>query len=556
MEKILLVDDDQSARVTLSIALKSEGFAVEIVDTGEEALRRFSEGSYEWVISDVNMAGMSGIELVQKLQTLTPDIGIILISAYRSREELDNLEVQGFLEKPIDIQRLYHILRHREVPLGESFAGRVKRGAHGTGFSKLWPSGEPREIIRFHDDTEREAFEKRTLDFYELLEKKVEERTHELVEKQRNLEDAYFELRKTKLYLEHLIDASPGCVISTDTERNILSFNATAEKTFGFGREEVSGKRIEFVQRMKGGQTRETIYDATLERGRWVGEVEGIRKSGDVFPMSLVTSRVVDENKEVIAILHMARDITEEKEMEQQFHYAEKLSVIGQLAPKIAHEINNPLHVISANLQFAQMLMGKNEKLESCLARALGETDRIGRLTQQLMDVARPTELDIRELQVNDVLENAILFLKDVGEIKNLEVYKGFDQELLRIRGDQTQLEQVFRNLMHNASQAMEGMSTRVLTVSSRMSSDGKFVEVDVSDTGSGIPQENLERIFEPFFTTKEKGKGNGLGMSIVKGIVEQHQGFIQVRSSEGEGTEFTVCLPIESDNGDGKRGV
>lgn len=549
MGKILLVDDDQSARVTLSIALKSDGFSVEIVDSGLEALQRIGEGAYDWVISDVNMPGMNGIELVQRIQEVKPEIPIILISAYRSRDEIKDLKICGFLEKPIDIQRLYQILRHEPLPSGDTSLPWINRLAGGFMMKNRTRELEQREVIRFRDDHEKQAFEKRTFDFYELLEKKVEERTRELLEKQRNLEDAYFELRKTKRYLENLIDASQGCVISTDIEKGILSFNSMAEKTFGYTRDEVFGKDIGILRPQWAEKKNKEIYEMTFSVGRWRGEIEGMRKNGEIFPMSLVTSWVLDENGKVIAILEMSRDITEEKKMEQQLLYAEKLSVLGQLAPKIAHEINNPLHVISANLQFAQMVPDDQEKIKSCLEKGMQEVGRIEQLTRQLMDVARPTEMNICRLSIKDVLENAVLFLSDVGEIKRLEVRRNFDDNLPFIRGDQSQLEQVFRNLILNASQAMQEAASKVLAVSIRLVPDIRCVEITVSDTGSGIPKESLEKIFEPFYTTKDKGKGNGLGLPIVKGIVVRHKGWIEVDSRQGEGTVFRVYLPI----GDGE---
>jgi PAS domain S-box-containing protein len=546
METILLVDDDQSARVTLSIALKSEGFDVEIVESGAEALRRIDDGSYQWVISDINMPQMNGIELVQKIQQLKPEMQIILISAYRFWDELKDLRVHGFLEKPIDIRKLYHILRNVQEPSDEGFEPTGSRVTNGLWMDNQVKSSKQKDVIRFKDASERQAFEKRTFDFYELLEKKVEERTSELLEKQRNLEDAYFELRKTKRYLENLIDASPGCVISTDTEKGILSFNSTAETTFGYTREEIFGKNIQILWTKGSAKKEEEVYKTTWEEGRWTGEIEGVRKNGEVFPMSLVTSRVADENGKIIAILEICTDITEAKKMEEQLLYAEKLSVLGQLAPKIAHEINNPLHVISANLQFGQMVLDDKEKVKSCIDKAYCETGRIENLTRQLMDVARPTEMNIRELSIKDLLENAILFLKDVGEIKRLDVKRNFPDDLPPIRGDQGQLEQVFRNLILNASQAMEEAKSQLLTVSVRPASGSKYLEITVADTGSGISEEDAERIFEPFFTTKEKGKGNGLGMPIVKGIIERHNGWMNVKSKVGEGTRIEVYLPID----------
>jgi PAS domain S-box-containing protein len=546
MSKILLVDDNQSARVTLSIALKSEGFKVEAVDSGEEALRRLESGPYDWVVSDVNMPELDGIELARRIRQSDVQTNILLISAFRCNDELKGISINGFLEKPIDVHKLYQILREQKTPKEDMTDSPINRVTHGLWLEKKGGNGES-EVIRFKDKTEKEHFEKRTFDFYELLEKKVEERTRELVEKQQKLEEAYFELRKTKGYLEHLLDASPNCVISMNKEKQILSFNTGAEETFGYSRGNIIGKDAAMLHPPEEQQRMGEIFERTLVHGTWSGEVTGIRKEGEVFPMSVVTTKVLDETGSVIALLEMSRDITQEKKMEQQLLYAEKLSVLGQLAPRVAHEINNPLHVISANAQFGLMVLEDREKVKSCLEKAFHETERIERLTQQLMDVARPMEMQIREISIQDLLENALLFLEDVGEIKQLEVKKDYGSALPVVYGDQAQLEQVFRNLILNASQAMESRQTRILTVAVRSMADQKHVEVSIGDTGCGIEEQNLEQVFEPFFTTKSRGKGNGLGMPIVKSIVERHNGWIGVESKAGEGTRMLVYLPADA---------
>ncbi len=546
MARILLVDDNQSARVTLSIALKSEGFTVDMVDSGDEALQKLASHRYDWLISDVNMPGMSGIDLVRTIRENDSDLGIILISAFRSYRGLRDTRINAFLEKPLDIHKLYRILRNSGE--SETMAPPALAGLDQGG-SEREPRGDSGEghVIRFRDEREKEHFEKRTFGFYELLEKKVEERTRELVEKQKKLEDAYGELRETKGYLEHLLDASPNCIISMDTKRRLLSFNSLAERTFGYDRGEILGRDMAVLRPAHEAERMGDIFETTLTGGGWSGHVTGLRKNGELFPMSLVTTTVLDEAGQVIAILEMSRDITQEMKMEQQLLHAEKLSVLGQLAPKVAHEINNPLHVISANVQFGLMVLDDGEKVKSCLEKALQETGRIEQLTKQLMDVARPTELDIRRLSIQDILANALLFMEDVGETKRLEVKKEWDAHTPLIMGDQSQLEQVFRNLILNASQAMESAEKKILSVAIRSTLDQRHVEVSISDTGCGIEEENREKIFEPFFTTKRRGKGNGLGMAIVKGIVERHQGWLEVTSTPGAGTCIGVFLPVDS---------
>ncbi|MFH1624307.1 MAG: response regulator [Pseudomonadota bacterium] len=273
---------------------------------------------------------------------------------------------------------------------------------------------------------------------------------------------------------------------------------------------------------------------------------EAVRKALNKYQFNIL-SRQMAQNFEIPKeeIPDLVKSGAEQ--LEEQLLYAKKLTILGQLAPKIAHEINNPLQIIYGRAQQGLMKSKGEETLKSYFESVLKEAERIDHIAQQLMRYGRPIAYRKDRINVEDILKSCIGLLKDFGEIKRCEIHEFYREGLPLIRGDKSQLEQVFINLIINASHAMEEAKEKKLVIETSASSDGAFVEVGVTDTGYGIPEENIKHIFTPFFTTKEAEKGNGLGLSVVKSFVNKHQGRIEVASSLGKGTTFKIILPVDS---------
>ena len=229
------------------------------------------------------------------------------------------------------------------------------------------------------------------------------------------------------------------------------------------------------------------------------------------------------------------------EESQEQLIQAEKLTSLGQLAASIAHEINNPLAGV---LVYTQLLSKKvtgdalqKEEALSQLSKMESEISRCSRIIRNLLDFARQTEPVLRLVDVNQVIEQVLAMVGHQAQIQKVDVVKEFSPYLPKVMADFDQLQQIFTNLTLNAIQAMpEGGR---LTV--RSSAVDNEVRVDVQDTGCGISKENLGKLFTPFFTTKVKGKGVGLGLAVVHGIIERHKGKITVQSEVGKGTTFSV---------------
>ena len=262
----------------------------------------------------------------------------------------------------------------------------------------------------------------------------------------------------------------------------------------------------------------------------------------------------VEKEEKVHAELNIAHQelsayVQKLEESQEQLIHAEKLTSTGQLAASIAHEINNPLAGI---LVYTQLLSKKvagdalNEKEAlDYLSKMESEVSRCSRIIRNLLDFARQTEPLLRLVDVNQVIEQVLAMVGHQAKLQSVEVVKEFSPSLPKVMADFDQLQQIFTNLTLNAIQAMpEG--GRLTLRSSVM--DGE-VKVDVQDTGYGITKENLDKLFTPFFTTKAKGKGVGLGLAVVYGIIERHKGRINVQSEVGKGTIFSVYLQGHNDD-------
>jgi signal transduction histidine kinase len=259
----------------------------------------------------------------------------------------------------------------------------------------------------------------------------------------------------------------------------------------------------------------------------------------------------IESERKARAALHKAYNELNEydkrlRENQDQLIQAEKLTSLGQMAASIAHEVNNPLAGV---LVYTQLLVRKlnsdtftKESALKSLATMETELTRSSRLIRNLLDFSRQSPPALREVNANEVLERALDLASFSAEPKGIKIEKSLSPSLPLIMADFDQLQQVSINLIMNALQAMpEGGK-----LSLRTSTDDNQLKIEVQDTGQGISKENMRKLFTPFFTTKERGKGVGLGLAVVYGIIQRHKGRIEVQSKEREGTTFTIYLPLQ----------
>ena len=238
------------------------------------------------------------------------------------------------------------------------------------------------------------------------------------------------------------------------------------------------------------------------------------------------------------------------KEVQEQIVWTEKLASLGKLAATIAHEINNPLAGVLNYIRLIIKQLSRNhfspEKLED-ISRYLkimeSETARCSEIVKDLLAFSRRTKITMESHRIEDIIEKTLNLISHELEMKELQLKKNIAPNLPKVKCDFKQIQQVLLNLMYNASEAMPSGGTLTITAN-RANGAKALLEVAISDTGCGISEKDMENIFEPFFTTKEEGKGVGLGLSVVYGIIARHNGTLAVESEPGKGSTFAIRLP------------
>jgi two-component system NtrC family sensor kinase len=232
-------------------------------------------------------------------------------------------------------------------------------------------------------------------------------------------------------------------------------------------------------------------------------------------------------------------------EMQAHLVQSEKLASLGKLAAGIAHEINNPLGGI---LIYSHLLLEETKETSSqaeTLKKIIKETSRCKNIVKGLLEFARPKEPEMAPTDLNEVINKALAIFERQALFQNIKIQKDLS-DLPRVVADGSQLQQVFANIIVNAAEAMDGNG--LLTIKTHLDARTNSLRIEFRDTGHGIKEEDLSRLFEPFFTTKEVGKGTGLGLAISYGIVQKHNGSIEVKSEVGQGSAFTVVLPLNKE--------
>lgn len=318
--------------------------------------------------------------------------------------------------------------------------------------------------------------------------------------------------------------------------------NGAAAAEFGYAPEELMGLHITTFQvHSWSTQDRNAAARAMDEIGHWAGERPLRRRDGNDFPAWLIVSAIRDGTGRRVGHVIVVRDLTEERRMAEQLRQSEKLAALGELVAGVAHEVNNPLTGISA---FAQLLLedelnGEQKESVTLMKR---EADRAVSVIRDLLAFARKTGPRSVSVNMNDLIEQTLRLRAYGMRSTGVTVESDLDPALVRVRGDDRQLQQVLLNLIVNAEHAMSSTPVRQLGVRTR--NEGSRVVVEIRDTGTGMTPEVQKRIFEPFFTTKPEGTGTGLGLSVSYGIIQSHAGTLSAQSAVGVGSTFRISLP------------
>ena len=354
------------------------------------------------------------------------------------------------------------------------------------------------------------------------------------------------------------VEQAAEAIVITDTRAIILYVNPAFEKTSGYSRAEALGRNSNVL---KSGRQDVAFYRemwGVLTRGRvWTGHFINRRKDGTLFEEEATISPVRNAAGKLVNYVAVKRDVTHEVQLQAQLRQSQKMEAIGQLAGGVAHDFNNILSSVLMQTELVGMVEGLPEEAREGLEQISADARRAADLTRQLLLFSRRQVMQSRQFDLNDVVTHlAKMLQRIIGE--DVQLHLHLHCAPLLIQADAGMLDQVLLNLAVNARDAMpEGGRVVVETTEviideevARLNPDatpGRFACLSVSDTGGGIPPEILPRIFEPFFTTKEVGKGTGLGLATVFGIVKQHGGWIKLVNQLGQGATFKIFLPARA---------
>lgn len=364
-------------------------------------------------------------------------------------------------------------------------------------------------------------------------------------------------LPESEARLRGILETAADGIITIDEHGLIESFNPSAERIFGYTAQEVIGQNVGMLMPPLFREAHNEYIANYLKTGvkKIIGigrEVIGQRKDGSAFPMHLSVSEVsLGQRKLFTGIVH---DLSDQKMLEKQVLQAERLATIGKMAAKVAHEIRNPLSSISLNVELLQDEIDNYQAVNIDEAQALlksitAEIDRVIALTAEYLQFSRLPESQLSKGNIHRVIEEIVEFWRHELGQKKIEIEyhlpNPFSEEATaELRFDRVQIRRAMLNIIRNAIEAMpKGGTLRIWT-----EEKGRWVYVHIEDTGVGIPEDEVKKIFDPFFTTKDFG--TGLGLAVVQQIVSEHGGEIICTSKVGQGTTFTIILPLDEAKG------
>jgi PAS domain S-box-containing protein len=354
-------------------------------------------------------------------------------------------------------------------------------------------------------------------------------------------------------FMDKVIQSSPNAIISADRSGNILLMNQAAEDLFGYSMEEAIrtknaedfypfGKAKEIMRKMKNKNFGGTGKLSSTQ-------VDIINAAGETIPVEMTANIIYEGDKEVAStgIFYDLREkIASEKKLKEaltQIAQSEKMASLGQLAAGVAHEINNPLTGILLYANLALERLDQADPIRKYLESVVNDTGRCKAIVKNLLSYSRQASPSKEIFHVNSLVEESLNLIRDQKRFLNVKLVKKMSKDMMLVHADKNQLGQVIINLVMNAIDAMERKGT--LTLRTFRDKPNKKVYVEVSDTGCGIPKENLLKIFDPFFTTKGSEEGTGLGLSTSHGIVEENGGRISIKETSPMGTTFSLEFPL-----------
>ena len=343
---------------------------------------------------------------------------------------------------------------------------------------------------------------------------------------------------------ETTFDAMQDCVSVHDNTGKVIRANVALARRLKTIPQKVIGRYCSEIYDPESSRMQMCRHTHSLISEAIIVEELALPVMEGVFQISV--SPWYDKNNRLVGSIHVAKDISNEKQLQQQLIQSEKLSAIGELISGIAHELNNPLTGVMGYSQLLQLRKDLDDRAKDSLLKINNLALRCQKIVQNLLSFARKQKPERTLSDINEILEKTVELRSYELQVNNIEITRELDRRLPKTIADAHQLQQVFLNILTNAEQAMlEAHGKGHLTIRTRSDPNNARIIVEVIDDGPGIAENYLPRIFDPFFTTKEVGKGTGLGLSLSYGLIKEHGGNIFARSNPDAGATFIIELPL-----------
>ena len=493
MPEILIVDDEVRMCDSLKVLLSNEGYETRVAHSGQEALEQLDKNNIDLVLLDIVMPDMNGLEIMDYIKQKNHGALVIIITGHASVD---------------------------------SAITSLRKGAY---------------------DYLRKPFE-----FDELLKRVQNAIDQKMLEKEYNIISK--KLTMSEMRCQHLVNSSPDIIYTLSSDGIFTYINHAWEKILGHKSDEVTDKKFaDFIQDGGIDRSRE-LFKRVKEGGETIRDMSCtlVHKDGASRLFSMSCAPDFDSEGNIVGIVGVLKDVTEQRRLQAQLTQAQKMEAIGTLAGGVAHDFNNLLMGIQGRTSLMFLNIDSDHPYYEHLKGIESIVESGAGLTRQLLGFARGGKYEVRATDVNELVHKTIqMFGRTKKEIK---IVTDYEEDVWTLEVDRGQIEQVLLNLYVNASHAMpEVGELYIRTRNMEFAADdarplnvkpGKYVKISVRDTGVGMDKETQRRIFEPFFTTKEMGRGTGLGLASAYGIVKNHGGIIDVASEKGQGTTLTVFIP------------
>ncbi|MFA6216373.1 MAG: ATP-binding protein [Candidatus Omnitrophota bacterium] len=490
---ILVVEDESVVAMDIKYRLENLGYDVSAtLSSGESAIEKIPEFNPDLVLMDVVLKGqMDGIEAAERIKQLF-DVPVIYLTAYGDDKTLERAKITepyGYILKPFESRELYTTI----------------------------------EMALYKSKMQKD-------------------------------------LKASEEKYRRLINTLPNIVFKGYADWSVDFFDDKIEKISGYAKDDFNSRRLKWSDIIVTDdlEPAKEIFAESLKTNKLYIREYRIKTKDAVIVWLQESSQIVcNKHGEIEFIIGAFLNITERKkaeealkEAQQTIIYSEKMAAVGRLSSGIAHEVKNPLGIILGGVEFLRnKLPASDEDALSAMDKIEKSVMRADDVIQGLLKFSRPSEVRIEAINIHELINDAVSLLKYKAQLNNIKIVTSFTQEPVSLEADKMQIEQMLFNLLVNACEAVSAGG--VINITSHLQrfpdpvTGDLFCTITVMDNGEGISKENLSKILEPFFTTKRDKKGTGLGLYISKMIVDNHKGFLDIKSEQGKGTEVAVSLPL-----------